>query len=141
MKINSRIIYLHKTSRTNNLAIRLFLGGLKHDLATIWYDKFYRCLTVAPHGDGTFLKVSRTSDLYSLGADQCLIHWAATSFTWMIFFCSDNVSSHEKQGNSIKQAFYLPNPTNLTFFLLSECIWIGKLFLQTFYFFESKNII
>ena len=29
MKINSRIIHLHKSSRTNNLAIKLFLEGFK----------------------------------------------------------------------------------------------------------------
>ena len=36
-------------------------------LATFLYNKFYRWLTVAPLGDGAFLKASRTSDLHSMG--------------------------------------------------------------------------
>ena len=36
-------------------------------LATFFYNKYYRWLTVAPLGDGAFLKASRTSDLHSLG--------------------------------------------------------------------------
>ena len=51
------------------LAIKLFLEDSKNGLATIWYDKFYWWLTVAPLGDGAFLKASRTSDLHSLEAD------------------------------------------------------------------------
>ena len=39
----------------------------KKVLATIWYENFYRWLTVAPLGDGAFLKASRTSVLHSLG--------------------------------------------------------------------------
>ena len=35
VKINQRIRYLHKSSRTKNLAIKLFLEGFKQDLATI----------------------------------------------------------------------------------------------------------
>ena len=35
VKINSRISYLHKTSRADNLATKLFLEGIKNDLATI----------------------------------------------------------------------------------------------------------
>lgn len=36
-------------------------------LATFWYKKYYRSLTMAPLGDGAYLKASRTSDLHSLG--------------------------------------------------------------------------
>ena len=36
-------------------------------LATFFYNKYYRWVTVAPLGDGAFLKASRTSDLHSLG--------------------------------------------------------------------------
>ena len=35
-------------------------------LATFFYSKFYRWLTVAPLWDGAFLKASRTLDLHSL---------------------------------------------------------------------------
>ena len=35
VKINSRKSHLQKNSRTNNLAIELFLEGFKNDLATI----------------------------------------------------------------------------------------------------------
>ena len=49
------------------LVIKIFPWRLKKILATFFYNKFYRWLTVAPLGDGAFLKESRTSDLHSLG--------------------------------------------------------------------------
>ena len=49
-------------------AIKFFsLKAPKNDLATFRYNKFYRWLTVAPLGDGVFLKESITSDLHFLG--------------------------------------------------------------------------
>ena len=86
-------------------------------LATFWYNKFYRWLTVAPLGDDAFLKASRTSDLHFLGGWSVASSIGLISFTWMIFFCSGNSNSHGKQWIFYQQAFYLPNPTNLTFFL------------------------
>ena len=49
------------------LAMKFVPSRLKNFLASIWYNKFYSWLTVAPLGDGAFLKESRTSDLHSLG--------------------------------------------------------------------------
>ena len=100
------------------LAIKIVLEGFKNDLATFWYNKFYRWLTVAPLGDGVFLKASRTSDFHFLGG--WLVPYPLGCFSllgWSSFF-SENIINHEKQWISIQQAFYLPNPTDLTFFLL-----------------------
>ena len=86
-------------------------------LATFCYNKYYRWLTVASLGDGAFLKASRTSDLHSLGGWPMPDPLGYPSFAGMIF--SENIfTSYENNGPSSIQTFYLPNPIDLTFFLL-----------------------
>ena len=55
-------------------------------LVTFWYNKYYRWLTVAPLGDGAFLKASKTSDFDSLGGWPVPHPLGCPSFTEMIFF-------------------------------------------------------
>ena len=67
------------------LAMKFVPWRLKKFLASIWYNKFYSWLTVAPLGDGAFLKASRTSDLHSLGGWPMPHPLGCPSFVGMIF--------------------------------------------------------
>ena len=100
--------------------------------------KFYRWLTVAPLGDDAFLKASRISDLHSLRCWSVASSIGLLFFDWMILFCSGNADSHGKQWIFHQQAFYLPNPTNLTNFLPKSALGLENS-LSTFYSFERKK--
>ena len=75
-----------------------------------------------------------------------LAFFGRLTYVWSIgfpFLCCDdilwkNISSYEKQWIFHLKAFYLPNPTDLTFFIHLECTWIGKLF-TIFYSFGNRK--
>ena len=108
VKINQRIRCLHKTTRINNFAIKLVPWRLQNVLATIWYGKFYWWLTVAPLGDGDFLKASRTSDLHSLGGWSVPHPLGCLSLLGWSYFVLKCVSSYEKQWIFIKKLSTYP---------------------------------
>ena len=102
--------------------------------------EFYGWLTVAPLGDGAFLKASRTADLYSLGGWSIASSIRLFSSTWMILFCSGNkLSVIKKQWNFHQQTFYLPNPTDLTFFLHQSALGLANSLTIFYSFWKQKS--
>ena len=118
----------------------MFLEGFKNDLATIWYDKFYRWLTVAPHGDGAFLKASRTLDLYSLGGWSVphplgcnFLHFALFSFSLkMLAAMKDN-------GILSNRASTYPILLIYHFFFFQSALGLANSFTNILFFWKKKT--
>ena len=118
-RLKQRAWCLCEYSRDNIFSNKTcFLKAPKNDLATFWYNKFYRWLRVAPLGDGVFLKASRTSGLHSLGGWSVPHPLGCLSFLGWSSFALKHINIHIfNNGTSSIQSLYLPNPTDLTFFL------------------------